>query len=213
MEAALSVFAQRGYQEATVDDVAAAAGYSKGAFYFHFSSKEELFLELVKLWQAEQTARLEAFERPLPAVALLEGLESFLSYERRDRNWPPLVLEFWSQGRRDPEVQGALRQAYGSWQKLLSKAFRRVAAEPGQRALIGAVAPEVAARTVLAAHDGLLVETCLDPQSAAKGSLRRLVGTLLSYLASGAPQVLLDTSRAPSVAPAPRRRGRRPSAA
>jgi len=55
----------------------------------------------------------------------LEGLDAFLSYEDRDRNWAPLVLEFWSQGRHDPAIQSALRRAYGSWQKLLTGAFRR----------------------------------------------------------------------------------------
>jgi len=213
VEAALSVFARRGYQEATVDEVAATAGYSKGAFYFHFNSKEEVFLELLKLWAAEQTDRLKAFEAPVPAAALLEGLEAFLSYERRARNWPPLVLEFWSQGRREPPVQDALRRAYGSWQKRLIQAFRQAASGPSGGGLLAGVAPEVAARTVLATHDGLLVETCMDPDSVAQGSLRRVLGTLLRYLASGAPEVILDATRTPASPPSPRRRRQRPSAA
>ena len=210
VEAALSVFAQRGYQEATVDDMAAAAGHSKGAFYFHFATKDEVFLELLKLWVTEQTARLKAFEKSVPAAALLEGLEGFLSYEGRERDWPPLVLEFWAQGRRDAGFQNALQQAYGSWQKLLTQAFRRAAREG---VLAGVVAPEVAARTVLATHDGLVVETCLDPQAAAQGSLRRLLGALLSYLSSGGPQVAVEASRPSAARPAARRRRRRPSAA
>ena len=44
LEAAFSVFAAQGYTGATIDAIVQAAGYSKGAFYFHFSSKDEVFL-------------------------------------------------------------------------------------------------------------------------------------------------------------------------
>src|SRR2546429_5041152 len=47
LEAALQVFAERGYRDASVDEVAERAGYSKGALYWHFSSKDDLFFALV----------------------------------------------------------------------------------------------------------------------------------------------------------------------
>jgi AcrR family transcriptional regulator len=47
LDAALSVFADRGYHGATVDDIVRASGTSKGAVYHHFSSKEAVFLALV----------------------------------------------------------------------------------------------------------------------------------------------------------------------
>src|SRR4051812_13705478 len=64
LAAALRVFARRGYREAGVDEIAAAAGYSKGALYWHFSSKEDLLLALVE-------ERVDAPMRTL--VALLES--------------------------------------------------------------------------------------------------------------------------------------------
>src|SRR5437588_8226339 len=48
LAAALRVFARRGYREAGVDEVAAEAGYSKGALYWHFSSKDALLVALVE---------------------------------------------------------------------------------------------------------------------------------------------------------------------
>src|SRR2546423_6637715 len=48
LTAALRVFARRGYREAGVDEIAAEAGYSKGALYWHFSSKEELLMALLE---------------------------------------------------------------------------------------------------------------------------------------------------------------------
>ena len=48
LAAARRVFAEKGYEGASVGDVAAAAGYTKGAVYANFGSKEELFLELAR---------------------------------------------------------------------------------------------------------------------------------------------------------------------
>src|SRR4051812_176687 len=48
LSAALRVFALRGYREATMDAIAAEAGYSKGALYWHFGGKQELLLTLLE---------------------------------------------------------------------------------------------------------------------------------------------------------------------
>ncbi len=47
LQAALAVFAEKGYHRAAVDDIVRASGTSKGAVYHHFPSKETLFLALV----------------------------------------------------------------------------------------------------------------------------------------------------------------------
>src|SRR5438045_8609966 len=48
LAAALRVFARRGYREAGVDEIAAEAGYSKGALYWHFSGKAEPLMALLE---------------------------------------------------------------------------------------------------------------------------------------------------------------------
>src|SRR3954465_15932564 len=48
LTAALRVFAGRGYREAGVDEIAAEAGYSRGALYWHFSGKEDLLMALLE---------------------------------------------------------------------------------------------------------------------------------------------------------------------
>jgi AcrR family transcriptional regulator len=47
LDAALDVFAERGYQQATVDDIASSARTSKGGVYFHFPGKDAIFLALL----------------------------------------------------------------------------------------------------------------------------------------------------------------------
>ena len=44
LDAAKEVFAERGFMAASLDDIASAAGYTKGAIYKHFATKEDLFL-------------------------------------------------------------------------------------------------------------------------------------------------------------------------
>ncbi|MFL0182130.1 MULTISPECIES: TetR/AcrR family transcriptional regulator [unclassified Mycobacterium] len=44
LDAAEEVFAEKGFTTATLDDIAQAAGYTKGAIYKHFAAKDELFL-------------------------------------------------------------------------------------------------------------------------------------------------------------------------
>ncbi len=59
LEAAIQVFARKGYYGTTVDDIVAECGSSKGAFYFHFESKEALFLRLVEEFAGQLAGALE----------------------------------------------------------------------------------------------------------------------------------------------------------
>ncbi|NEW07741.1 TetR/AcrR family transcriptional regulator [Paenibacillus sp. SYP-B3998] len=56
-EAARTLFAQRGYAATSIEDIVAATGSSKGNIYYHFKSKEGLFLHLVDEWDREWKAQ------------------------------------------------------------------------------------------------------------------------------------------------------------
>jgi AcrR family transcriptional regulator len=184
VDAALDVFALHGYDRATVEEISVAAGHSKGAYYFHFSTKEEILLELLDVWTSEQSQRLKAFESvAAPAVALLETLESFLSFADRDERWPPLLVEFWAQAQRSHKVRRSLRNAYASWQRDLTRVFRR-GMEAG--VLSSSLDVEAGARMMLAAHDGLVVEHCLGDDTSRRASLRKFLGLLLGSLVASA---------------------------
>ena len=60
LDAAERLIAKRGFEATTIEDVAKAAGYSRGAFYSNFRSKSELFLELLRRDQERASAHLEA---------------------------------------------------------------------------------------------------------------------------------------------------------
>ena len=76
LEAALEVFAQRGYHTARLDDVAEAAGVTKGAIYHYFDTKEALLLGVVEHYQALAFDRAEDALRDarMPATARIRLL-------------------------------------------------------------------------------------------------------------------------------------------
>src|SRR3954465_4684412 len=92
LEAAARVFARRGYHEASVEEIAAEAGFTTGAVYSNFAGKEELFLALaereVTHRGAEIRAVAEAAERgEAPGQ---EAADQFRTFLERDPDWPLL---------------------------------------------------------------------------------------------------------------------------
>lgn len=84
LDAALSVFAERGLAAARLDDIAKLAGLSKGTIYLYFPNKEELFREVVRTSVVAFIARAEAMfeaERD-PMQALLSWMDGYWAWLR-----------------------------------------------------------------------------------------------------------------------------------
>jgi AcrR family transcriptional regulator len=120
LEAALQAFAERGYKDASLDQIAEQAGYSKGALYWHFPSKDDLFFALLKEridkpWR--QTIDLLASAAPDRDMGP-EASKSFARVLSGQRELLLINQEYWSQAVRDPKLrtryakrQAALRSA------------------------------------------------------------------------------------------------------
>ncbi len=76
MDAALTVVREKGYTATTVDDICAQSGVSKGSFFHHFKSKEELVLATVEHWNA----MTGAFFETAPYHALPDPRDRLLGY-------------------------------------------------------------------------------------------------------------------------------------
>src|SRR3954462_13026819 len=107
LTAALRVFARRGYRQAGVDEIAEAAGYSKGALYWHFSSKEDLLLALLEeridAPMREMVALLEA--APPEQDMSVEASREFARLLTQQRDAMLLEREYWTLAIRDPELR------------------------------------------------------------------------------------------------------------
>jgi len=179
IDAALGMFSTSGYEHATVDDISQAAGYSKGAYYFHFSTKDDILLELLRQWTETRSAALaeELGDEDASVGNLRSALERFFSYDAEPR-WPGVLLEFWAQAVRSPEVSKRLTQAYAAWRKQLGVAFEQAAG----RGELSLVSGEDAASVALAAHDGHAVQVAIGSPGGRSMSAANLVEALVGPL-------------------------------
>jgi AcrR family transcriptional regulator len=128
LAAAAEVFAERGYHAATLDQVADAAGFSKGAVYSNFASKDDLFLALIQERSeaiVTEYAELVETEQLDPAAQISAFADVYL---RRDadltKEWA-LQAEFDLWALRNPDVQQRLVEG--------SRAVRALVADLVQR--------------------------------------------------------------------------------
>jgi len=189
LEAALQVFAERGYANASLDQVAAAAGLTKGAIYSNFANKDEIFFAML---DQEVRNRVEAVRAALqtgsagpshpaggrPATA--EDVGHYLAATITDRrDWQLVFVDFWLRAVRNEEV----RQQFLTHRR----ALRAAIAELVQQFLPPQPAPnqlsiEDAVTLVLAVSNGLAIEQNIDPSFVSEG----LFGRVLSQLAKDA---------------------------
>jgi TetR/AcrR family transcriptional regulator, fatty acid metabolism regulator protein len=106
LEAAAQVFAAKGFHNAAVDDIVKASGTSKGAVYFYFESKDQIFLCLVEDYASILAYEIQtAVQRGRGLVAQIEGaIVTLVQSFQRHRNLAKIVLiDSFSVG---PEFQG-----------------------------------------------------------------------------------------------------------
>ena len=111
LTAAEQVFARVGYEKAQVEEIALAAGFSKGALYAHFKSKEELFLAL---YETKTAASLATLHQALDSAPTREGkiaaFRRFYIDLSKEKDWALITLEVKLFIRRHPEVRERLRR-------------------------------------------------------------------------------------------------------
>src|SRR5437764_14421634 len=112
LEAASRVFARRGYHVATLAEVASEAGYTKGAVYSNFESKEALFLALVDREIAKRVREIGAVLKAGGSGGDIEAEaeRQFQSFVREEPDWPFLFYEFFAYGARRKDLRAAFIQ-------------------------------------------------------------------------------------------------------
>lgn len=162
--AAARVFARRGYHKATVEEIAAEAGFSTGAVYSNFDGKEQLFLAIADRQVQERVAEIEAVADAAEGVggAGGEASDQFRAFLEADPDWPLLFYEFWSLSVRNPELQGELAERRDAIRDALADTLERVAAELGFELRFPA---PVLATAIAASLNGLAFERAADPHA------------------------------------------------
>ncbi len=104
LESAAQLFARGGYEGASVDLIAESAGYSKGAFYSNFESKEAIFLELLDAHKRREIDALaQLLAQDISAPELLSRIRNAETERGNDFDFGLLSAEFQLQACRDKE--------------------------------------------------------------------------------------------------------------
>jgi AcrR family transcriptional regulator len=111
LKAAETIFTREGFTAARLEQIAEAAGYTRGAIYAHYKSKEDLFLELL---EQRMYAKLAIMRSLLEGVATpgerLEKFRAHLLTLTCDRSWSLLILEFKLFALRQPKLKTRMRR-------------------------------------------------------------------------------------------------------
>ncbi len=102
-ETSMKLFAEKGYDATSIEEITATVGVAKGTLYYHFSSKEEIFnflveegVKLLKNSIAIKTEKLENSIDKIKAIVLIE-LKVLVKYE----NFMTIILsQIWGTGER-----------------------------------------------------------------------------------------------------------------
>jgi AcrR family transcriptional regulator len=185
-EAAARVFEDQGIGSASIEAIAAAAGFTRGAFYSNFASKEELIIAMLED-HVEQSIR-----RNLDLLAKHNNLDDFLDALKsmdRSRQDPlgrspllhmEMILFVARAEKRRPELAKRLRAR----RKLIADIVETTLKDSGRPA---AVNPSWTAAVVLALEDGFRLHRLIDPETTPADSFLRALGDLrrATGLASG----------------------------
>jgi AcrR family transcriptional regulator len=161
LDAAGQVFARRGFHAATVDEVADAAGYTKGAVYSNFANKDELFLALLDLRLAAQLQQVEA----LYAIESSEELHAAMRAQTEQefaaaRDFGVLQVEFWLYAMRNPAAQAELARRY---RQLRHRLAELISGRHARHQTSPPTPPEHLAALAIATDVGLFLQYWAEP--------------------------------------------------
>ncbi len=119
LDVANKVFAEKGYHEATMDDIARRLGVSKGAIYLYFSSKEDLFEAMCKTApQAFKEILYSSFgDEANPIQSATQFFDKMLKLSASN---PGLSFEILSEASRNPGLKRILRQNHEEYERVLT---------------------------------------------------------------------------------------------
>jgi AcrR family transcriptional regulator len=162
LAAAIGVFAQHGFDAATTDDIARAAGLSKGGLYWHFKSKDDILAAILMQLFDQELGVLQRFVVAGGAVA--PRLRQLVTQAAADMSQLgellPVILEFYALAARHTDVRQFMQQYYRRYQQLLADLFQQgFARGEFQRGTAAA-----AAVTLIAQLEGLALLWAIAPE-------------------------------------------------
>jgi AcrR family transcriptional regulator len=179
IDAAVEVFNRLGYFGASLEAVADAAGYTKGAVYSNFATKADLFRAVMERTQGGRAAASETLlrERSLGEfIDLMGGL--IADQAANEASFDLLTVEFWLAAMRDPALRAELADGYRTMRASLAPIIERGLGADGVRSDFDG---SELATLVSAIGTGILLQHYLEPGAVDPELLPRALRALFGY--------------------------------
>jgi AcrR family transcriptional regulator len=158
LDAAFEVFAERGYQSASIDLICHRAGFTRGAFYSNYESKDELFLALFDRHAQQKVEEIRELTTGVePEIAVANLMAYFTEPTDADRDWYLISTEF---------TLHAIR----------NRTAAHVLARHGRAPRLPA---DQIARTIVAISEGAAAQSYVEPDELPRGTLEAALYPLL----------------------------------
>jgi AcrR family transcriptional regulator len=175
-EAAFRSFRERGYHDTSVDRICAEAGISKGSLYWHYDSKQAIFIDLIESWA--RRIMEEVFRRFEEAALHQTDFAPFvkgalLDEARRGNTMVPLWLELSAIARHDDAIRTALAKVYRRARAAISEVMRPITPDLDERQRRGLAA------AIFGTFTGLVMQGMVDPEA---GSAEELLTAFMEVV-------------------------------
>jgi AcrR family transcriptional regulator len=185
LDAALAEFHDRGYAGTSLQAVAKRAGLTKGAIYWSFRDKQDLFLALVHERLDEPARELMRITQDAPsdvetAPLVSQGMAELI------RNQPAVVLllfEHWSLAAREPELRGGFNDRQSEMRSTMTRALEARHATTGVPLTYPA---ERLATGILCLAAGIAMQAMVEPDAAPDELFGEILGIIYDGLAARA---------------------------
>ncbi|MFJ1749332.1 TetR/AcrR family transcriptional regulator [Streptomyces sp. NPDC088116] len=178
LTAAVHTFGRHGFAQSSLEQVAAAAGLSRGAIYSNFTGKDDLFLALLRETVDERLRQLRDAVRPAPSEGerAMGAGRSMTEALRQRPDLHLLMMEFWLRAARDP----AVREHFMTHRQEIRSAVVGLLEEHQESGKAELPMPAGQLATgIIALFNGFGLEYLVDPESASPELFGRLLATLL----------------------------------
>jgi AcrR family transcriptional regulator len=180
MDAALKVIISKGYDNSRMDDIVDISSMSKGAIYWYYKSKKEVYLNLVNYWVIKYSTVINHIveEDDSPAEQLKDVFEYFILQYEQDPSAFKALVEFWSLAGRDKDFQKKLDKVYSKFLEFLERIINK-GVKSGEFKNLDV---RITALSIMVNIEGIIWFTLFDAHGL---SAREYINTITNFILSG----------------------------
>ncbi|SVA23785.1 uncharacterized protein METZ01_LOCUS76639 [marine metagenome] len=180
MSAALSVVVAKGYDQSRMDDIVEKSQLSKGAIYWYYKSKEEVYLSLVDYWFLQYSSGVvDTLQQQESASDQLKALFDFFigQFDKNPATFK-LLVEFWRLAGLNPDFNAKLQQIYSDFLEYIIEIIK-VGVANGE---FKNVEPRITALSILINIEGITWFTLFDKSGV---EAHEYIDTISNFILNG----------------------------